>query len=450
MEDAVAVGPQEFKISKDSHKSGTEWRHWREKVPPDAVKEASPVFIGALDKAAQLRAEMKDTISDPNRMVVVVSAYNASDVLPETIRELVGQMRDNDRYGEIFVVLNNGGGNTKDIVPQADAQKDKLKSEWRVDQIQQGRVVETTSKDQLKDRSKPKAIQLDTDIVANKGISVIFINQDERPDNDGKALALRDIYPFLHKQHVEHNYNARDLFAIDAETRIRRVDPDTHEVIPEYNIGLAHMLAMVKEKKAIVGAKNALIPYTEKGNPDWGAKTPPMQTTINVLHGTAGFDWLPGGATLGKFTDIVPMMEALTQAMPGNRVEDVTMTVMARTLGLPTIVDTDVVHANRSPRFKIFRRQGQRNQMVRWKKGLEGVMKIGGKKLTETVVNDNIVNILFTPLTEAYVHKRKIDIPHLMKAFPSHLRRSLEAKLHPDDFISGKASWIPGEKAGND
>ena len=186
----------------------------------------------------------------------------------------------------------------------------------------------------------------------------------------------------------------------------------------------------------MVGAKLQFIPYDENGNPNWREKTPPMQEAISIMHGMKGYEWLPGGGTLSGFPKMVSILNSISQKLPGSRVEDVLTTVTAKALGIETLVDDQVVHANRCPSERD--EQETFAQMQRWLKGAEGMKFVTGKPLANKVINSGIVKIIVHPLLKL-ARGKKINVPHLLRGLPDYVKASKLARGEPDDFAEGTA-----------
>lgn len=413
---------------------------WRETLPQNEVASIPGVFKEVLDQAQNNRLDFKEASRQTNRIAVVISAFDAADILPETIRELSGQIKQRGLTGEIFVVLNNGGGKTRtEFDPDLDeAKKAALATSLGVDTIVSGRTLPLEQAD-ANSKSTPREIKLDEVLPpTSHNLRLVIIDQQIDPDNAGKVRALRDVYHFLKSQNQATGYCPQYLLAADAETRLRPVDPRTKKVLTDTNSGLGHMIDLSGQGKTLVGAKLYFLPYDSAGNPDWKAKTPPMQETTSLLHGTKGYEWLPGGATLGGFPEMVSTLSSISQRLPGTRVEDVATTVVAKALGINTTVDTQVVHANRCPRTN--ETKAVIDQMVRWLSGSEGLRLVAGTPLAEKVVKSNLVTVVAGPLIEVGRGNIKPGkILELLPGLPGYFMSSTRAKKTPDNFTTGTA-----------
>lgn len=411
---------------------------WKDRLSLRERGKMLEVFQEVLDKAENTLKEFKTEKIEASRILVVMSAYDAKDLLQETLRETTEQLKQSGLNGEMLVILNNGGGNTTEFINSnlEQSQLDTITKEIGVNEIVFGKT-ERLNETVPNSKSFPRKILLDKSTFQKKnGIRLIIIEQQNEPDNYGKIRGLRDIYELLKQQNQETGYCPQYLLAIDAETRIRPVDTKNERIITDNNTGLSHMIELSDEGKNMVGARLQFIPYDHNGNPDWKEKTPPMQEAISIVHGMKGYEWLPGGGTLGGFPEMVSILNSVSQKLPGTRIEDVLTTVMAKTLGIKTIIDNKVVHANRCPKEsekgEVF------GQMSRWLKGSEGLRIITGKYLAEKVISNKVTKIVAHSLTKLAKGK-KVNIPYLLKGLPQYVGVSRLAKNKPDDFIEGEA-----------
>jgi hypothetical protein len=411
------------------------WKEWRTGLPERVTQQVSHECALLLDASARTRESFREEKRDENRIAVVISAHNADDVLPATLREISEQIRALGKQGDIFIVSNNGGGTTDRIFLGEDAPE-----RLGVDRVIRGYTEPSEDQDtHLPTVAKPVAIdQRPSDMT--EGVNLFVITQYKARENEGKIRGLRDVYEYIYQENQDTGYCPGLLLAMDAETRFRSITPGSKER-GELPSGLDHMVELTRGGKAIVGAKLNFTPYTKNGDPDWQARIPPMQETISLLHGSPGFQWEPGGGTLGNFPDMVSMMRDMSQQLPGTRVEDVFLTVMARTYGISTVVDQSVIHANRCPAYTKESFRSYYDQMFRWMQGGAGLEEFAGKDLSETVLNVKLLDVIMYPLMEAAKNFRNVDIPHLIKGLPDYIRASVQAKAQPDKMQSGSATW---------
>lgn len=422
----LSRGPEKITLGEEQRRF-----HWRDSLPAAEIERIPPVFRKVLDRAERRMRELSNREFDLERMAVVISAYDAKELLPQTLREISQQMKALGLKGEIFVVLNNGGGNTAELFRQEDIQP----THFGVDEIFFARTQRCPEgKDS---RKTPRPIEVDGEeekIMAGDGIRLIVIEQAVEEGNEGKIRALRDVYHWLGKM-AEKGYSPYFLLAMDAETRLRRVGKNG---IIEINspFGLQSMIEKINEGVDMVGARLHFVPYGEGGNPMWSADVPPAQKLFNVIHGKEGFQWLFGGATLGKFPQMVAILETISQLLPGTRFEDVLTTLVARIFGKKTVVLTDIVHTNRCPA----ERKSAEQQIERWWAGIEGIKKVAGESLAGLIIKSDLWQIIFDsllPLVRKQINSK--DAIRLIEGLLSHLRIGKNVK--PDDFESGTASW---------
>jgi hypothetical protein len=285
----------------------------------------------------------------------------------------------------------------------------------------------------------PRKLKLEKEIPKKaEGVKLIVIKQQRESNNGGKIRALRDIYEFLLSQNKKWGYCPQYLLAIDAETRLRRREPRSGRISTEINFGLCHMIELSKAATVFVGAKNQSIAFDPNGNPNWDAQTPPMQKVTSLLHGLDGYQWLPGGATLGGFKDTVSAMSAISRKLPGLWVEDTMLTAVAKALGIKTVIDSEVVHTNRCPGPA--ERQEISLQMERWLMGTEGVRSLIGVSFARKVINDNLTKAISHLLSES-IKGRSVNLAYLLKGVTPYLQAKLRSRRQPNDLIADPASF---------
>lgn len=413
---------------------------WESRLSEKERQPISPIFREVLTESEKNRAELRQEKIDDHRLAIVVAAWDAQDVLPETLKEITAQARTCQLEGEIFVVLNKGGGNTREYLhPHMDPETIAgIAREAGVDEIIRGKTI-PLSETSENSKAIPREIDLEKPIPEERtGLRLVIIEQQDESDNAGKVRALRDVYHLLKKQNRQTGYCPRYLLAMDAETRLRPVDHFKKKILPEINSGLRHMLTLSENGKNMVGAKLQFIPYNTHGNPDWQAVVPPMQETTSIMHGMKGYEWLPGGATLGSFVDLVSILEPISQLLPGTRVEDALTTVAAKALDIKTIIDQEVVHTNRCP----YKEDSKAvfAQMERWLKGDSGMKEVAGQPLSEKVIKSTLLKVLAYPLYQL-ARGKPVNVPHLITGLRPYIQASQLAIKMPDKFLGGTATF---------
>ncbi len=447
------------------------WRDWRGGLPPDVLGTIPTGFQKALDKMVVYREEVDKVEPQPDRMAVVISAWEAGDVLPQTIKETVQQMQEAGKWGEIFVVLNNGGGkSTRDciygkdknvsLVDAEEAVQDrvsqKLCKSTGADNVVFGETIELPtnfgfmelSGERIQDTSNIDTVARPIKFTVSGGlnalkegeISLVVVDQvAEGEHNQGKIRALRDLYHKLFLETKYGGYCPEIVEMEDAETRLLMVQEG--EIVTGKPAGLEEMLRLSQNGKVWVGARNALVPYDEKGDPDWKASVPPMQTSTNLIHGTKGMEWLGGGEMIGDYRGVLAMNEVIPQEYPGLRVEDVLLTVCARVFMKETVVSRDVVHTNRCPSVK--EEKKAMDQMLRWIKGVKGLESIIGPELNKIHTDVGFWQSITKNIQETLRRKGKVNIVTLLRGARPYAHVVKEAGRKPDRLIGtgSKAGW---------
>lgn len=371
--------------------------------------------------------------SDERKIAVVLSSYNAKELLKPTLEELISQMRSAGMHGEIFVVLNNGGGDNKDFIDQL------IKEETKIEGVDKIFFAKSREEDFLSSKDPRKIIFEEPDSQKeiinsdqNNKVRLIFIEQEKKEANEGKIRGLRDVYNFL-LELKRDGYYPRYLLAIDSETRLRL---STDKTSPNGD-GLGKMIELSKDGNTLVGAANLLIPYDENGYPDFNKTIPPIQEEINIIHGRDGFNWLPGGATLGGFDKMVSILSVISQEYPGLRVEDVLTTIIANILKWDFFVTREVVHTNRcsGDLLKSF------EQIMRWFEGVSSLEKIADDGLNK-ILNSRLSKLFIYPIKDLLKGDKNIfNLLYLLFGLPPYLIINFLSKFKPDDIKEGKANF---------
>lgn len=417
-----------------------EWSGWRDRMPAERVEGMSPRFTRSLDRIASDRGELAGVNVLEDRLAVVLSAYDAGHLLPSTIRELSAQMAGDGLSGEIFVSLNNGGGDTAETFTA-----DRTAQHFGVDRIVFGatRPAAVAAGTTSGDPSDPDVVELSEPIVGtDNGITLVVIRQsvdDER--NAGKIRALRDVYEFLFQQCLVNRYNPRYLLAVDAETRLRQVETERRSVVAADPQGLATLIERSLEGRVHVSASTLMVPFDADGNPVIGAAVHPVMAPIDLIHGTVNYQYLAGGATLGRFDDIVCIMRELA-TYPGLRTEDILLSVTAEILGRAPQVVPEVVHLNRTAEWS-WRRPGTGfAQMLRWQRGITAIRREVGSHALEAVMEQSTWFCVRIVLRYKFrEHWGRFSWPVALHMVVSYVAARMAATLTADDLGNGRGSW---------
>lgn len=438
------------------------WVSWRERIPPDVlatIPEAGEgkAFKQVLDTAAEYREKMRSEKRKPNRLAVVIATSAGREVLPETLKEIVRQMKTINYYGDIWVVLNSGleaeeensfsytGGYRPSDMETVVDKKGKLLDEIEADEVVYGRtVVQPPSGDSHKN-NETQAIELEKEVFDEgngKKIRLVIVTQKPSEENRGKLRALRDIYYNLYSLNQEKGYCPGLLLAMDDETRLRMVDAKNHMVLTDQVAGLGSLISKSKNGLKAVGSKLHLIPYDESnGNPDWDAKLAIVQKIKNFFHGMSGYEWLPGGGHVFDFRDAVAIYKTIAELLPGTRGEDIMATVMLRTFGVLTQVDERVIHTNRCPRVQNL--SGVLSQLERWEANNVGIQRVVGEQLMRLVIDPSKKKVI-KQLLRTVRQNPKIGFKTallLIKNVIPGLSNQYFKENHGDDVLGGSAVW---------
>ncbi len=431
-----------------------DWRRWRELTPADQIAQMDEKFACSLDRIANDRQRIGEFGFDKDRIAILISVFDADKLLPTTLSEIVTQLRECNLNGEVFVVLNNGGGTTGLLSNSL--------GQFGFDRVFRGHTAPNQSN---AEEHAPNEICIDSQALGDtKSIDLIWIDQHiDNQKNRGKVRALRDIYEFLYDQYMVGRYRPQYLLAMDAETRLRsrqfdrrtlkdnlqdffsrssRLKAIKSQFSAEQPSGLSEMISLSRGGEFFVGASNLLVPFDDSGEPVWDdSRVNPLVAGTALMHGHANLNFLPGGATLAKYDEGVAILREFTK-YSGNRVEDITFSIAAHIFGRKNCTIRSVVHLNRSADItEAGGLTSGRDQMQRWLNGLEGAAQLAGTNLLTQISNRSLLFIIFWTLRSVIqgyeIFRGLRGIPFIFQ-YRDIVRT---AKENPDRLIGGKAAW---------
>lgn len=407
---------------------------------PDSrrLEKATPRFRSLIQHIQQDLADF-DHQFQPDRIAVTISVYDADNLILQTLIELVEQFKACSLVGEIFVVLNSGGGNTA-CLQRAFTTPDyrhTLQYQLNVDAIHLGKIL-LHEPDNI---HSPNPLILETPLTKTcEGISLFIISQEEASKNRGKIRAIRDISQALYSAYESNGYHPEFLLAMDAETRIRTFSVDKQSLYQ--NQGLSRLISLCRSGVHAVGARIYLTPF-EQGKPLIRQRPPAKQWIATCIHGSLFSRTLVGGCILGHFPTMICGYRLTSQVYPGAIGEDIILTVILKTLRIPNCVDRKTVHLNRCC-MQQDRTQADA-QILRWQKGFEGVKQESGSRAIRFIYPSMHQTIL------AYVLYAFLDInlemmqyffsPWLWTELLSGIEIFREARQAPYEMINGNADW---------
>ena len=406
-----------------------DWSKWRERLPAGLLKTIPARFQRLVDTSAEYKTRLKDELT-PGQVAVICSIYNDAYLLPGTLKELLAQLKSENLYGEIYLILNNGGGDAVEYLCGSNLRKkaEELRDKLGVDQVIYGK---TDAQDQLSLEKKLPGS-------GERQISLVIIRQDVRVENRGKSKALRDIFRYLLKLNQEENYTPEYLLAIDSETRIRQVNlkKSRFDVITEQVRGLGELRKYIVPGRQISGSRLFMTHFDPTGEPVWDSDLPPLQHISTVFMGTWALSTLNGGATMGNFSDVMAIFLGWLQVLPGCRTEDSLNCFIVRALGLEYVVPSEVVHANLCPEqpVKAFA------QFLRWRRGLATLKREVGSKFFVKIYKGTLPYLAFILMAKLR-WPGFVSLASISEGLVQVKALDSIAGAQPDDWIEGDASW---------
>ena len=404
----------------------------------DTVKRQSQRFQQMLTAINNTRTQFQ---ADPvaARLATCISVFSADDVIRSTLREWVAQLRACGLSGEIFVVLNNGGGHTPYLsrVMTDPRRKAELIADVQVDSVIVGHAASVPDLEV----GVARPVCLETELPkGSSGIHLVVIQQIPSPGNAGKIRALRELMGFLLTENRRTGYHPKWLFCMDAETRIRPTQH--HSQVHDRNEGLQQLLYRQAQGFAIVGTKFHFLPY-HHGEPSLQENIPWLQRVTNAIHGTRAFTTLGGGGILGQFREMVSCLAGIARYYPAVGTEDTFLTVVAKELGLRYCIERRVVHLNRCTSSHNV--QESVKQMQRWLRAIEGIRVECGAAVMHGII-PTYLQVVTAYLAVACTNRNIcLTLLHSSLAYTAWQFWKMQriAARHPDDIVHGNASWQP-------
>ncbi|TFI52995.1 hypothetical protein BLD44_016670 [Mastigocladus laminosus UU774] len=361
---------------------------------------------------------------DSTRMLGVVAATKgAENYLPYTIPKIIKQISDIGMMADIVIGLNNGF-ECHSVIE-------------RFSLIPNVQVIHLYTDDKLANNIPAKifdnlkcegeAYYLSNTDCKSWQHRIFIVHQKQGEYAAGKIRILGDIYGSLLLKSVENGWiPPAILVAFDAESQFL-VETQFSVIEPESNGLMLIVNELQKHPKIdILGTRNRFVVYqkaivdgTEVLLPDFNEETPPLQFFIDIVHGKySGYQWYPGGGTIGRIDAIMSLLIIISQRYPGTRSEDTHLTILARYAGFIGKILTNIVSTNRTPSLIDTTNDNPAKkawieQIFRWNAGYQGLELCYGNHNTQLIASDKFPWSIFrTPIdfVKRLKGRKKINI----------------------------------------
>ncbi len=238
----------------------------------------------AISIASELPKLQRNTLS------VMIPARRASHLLRSTVPELFTQINYACSKGDIlgadvFIILNRGGDDSDksfahEYIPSDNVEKIEV---WE----KQGVMYS--------DIKYMDVITLNHHSQDAKQNRIIFVHQEDIPENSGHTNALKTGWNLMCDVAKQDSYTSKYYLSTDAD--IRLVSKGNKS---EGKFGLPDLIDEVRNRNLFaVGGKVVPVVLDDTGQIILDKKVSPLiQATANLHTTTKGFQWGPGGGTL--------------------------------------------------------------------------------------------------------------------------------------------------------
>lgn len=394
---------------------------------------------------------------------ILAAGKGAENYLPYTIPKITKQISEIGVSGDIIIGLNNG------FECETVINRFTLLPNVQVIHLYTAKKVTSTTPakifDNLNCEGEPYC--LSNFNVKSTNHRIFVVHQKEGLYSAGKIRILGDIYGSLLFKSIDNGWiPPAVLLTFDAES----------EFLVNYN-GVAPqpdsngLRLIVKELQNhpeidILGANNRYAIYQKATRdgidvllPDFNEELPPIQKFLNVVHGKyIGYNWKPGGGTIGKSDVIISLLVAIAEKYPGTRSEDVHLTLLAQKAGFLGDIFMSVIATNRVPSLSDMTtddppKLAWMEQVHRWSACIYALEMNYGKHNAKLISSANFAwNVLSDPIgfLKRFMQMEKVKLLTLIKkleflftAFFAFIKISKKASKNPDILqdSEAKASW---------
>ena len=394
---------------------------------------------------------------------VVAGGKGAENYLPYTIPKIIQQISEIGMGADVVLGLNNG------FECQAITDCFALLPNVQVIHLYTGEKTASSIPAEIFDhwqcRGKPYSLGA---IELNSTHRVFVVHQKEGLYSAGKIRVLGDIYGSLFLKSIEDGWiPPAIMITFDAESQLLVNQEGTIPDLQSNGLKLIVNELQTHPWIDVLGAGDKYAVYRkdrvdgiEVLLPNFKEEIPPIQWFLNITHGQyKGYQWKPGGGTVGKTDVIISLLSVITKQYPGVRVEDVQLTILAQHAGFSGDIFTDVIFTNRVPNSNDIAANNPsqlawKEQMNRWISGGYSLELNYGKHNVRSIVSTGFPwNILIDPvgfirrvmiMENASLHATLFKILRIIPtAIPAFVKIKHEASKRPDllQDPEAKASW---------
>ncbi|RAM49590.1 MAG: hypothetical protein C6Y22_21410 [Hapalosiphonaceae cyanobacterium JJU2] len=400
---------------------------------------------------------------DITRILGVVAVTKGAEYyLPYTIPKIIKQISEIGMMADIFIGLNNG------FECQSVIERFSLIPNVQVIHLYTKEKIANNIPAKIFDNASCEGEPYNLSNLDSKYSQhrIFVVHQKEGEFAAGKIRVLGDIYSLLLRS-IENGWiPPATLLTFDAESMFL-VEENFSLIDPESN-GLMLLISELQKhpELAILGTRDKFTVYqkeildgTEVLLPNFSEEVPPIQWFLNIVHGRySGYQWLPGGGTVGRTDVLISMFVVISLRYPGTRIEDTQLTVIANYAGLLNKIFKNVIYTNRTPSLTDMTigetpKKAWLEQVSRWNAGFHGLKLCYGKHNLQLIMTDSfpwaifpapiefLKNLMGRDKVNFYTVFQKIKV--LAIAF-STSRNIKKKSLENPDILQGsktKASW---------
>ena len=300
-----------------------------------------------------INATTHGTIDRTRVLGIVAAGKGAENYLPYTIPKIIRQISEMGKGADLIIGLNNGFEcpplQRLTVLPNVHVIHLYTEEKW----------TSTTPARSFADyQCEGGPYHLTNTDLARATHRIFVVHQRAGPHSPGKIRVLGDIYGSLVVESIQNGWIPPGiLVTFDAESQFFGLQEGG---IPEWESnGLMLLVSKLQASPEIdlLGARSRyavyrkeLIDGIEVHLPDFREEPPPLQRFLYAVHGRyRGYQWKPGGGTVGRTDVMISLLVVIASRYPGIRNEDVHLSILAQHAGFRGDIVTDAVSTNRVP-----------------------------------------------------------------------------------------------------